>query len=85
VPKDAEPHISLLDWLRADDVELATRYDRLFVPRNDTRWLKRNALIAAGNVGGKEERAAVEPYLDSDDDVLREHASWALAHMEARA
>jgi epoxyqueuosine reductase len=84
-PKDAEPHVSLLDWLKADDVELASRYDRLFVPRNDARWLKRNAIVATGNVGGERERAAVESYLDSDDDVLREHATWALAQMEARA
>jgi epoxyqueuosine reductase QueG len=41
--------------------------------------------VAAGNVGGEAERAAVEPYLDSDDDVLREHAAWALAQLEARA
>ena len=69
----------------ADDGELATRYDRLFVPRNDARWLRRNALVAAGNVGGAAERDAVEPYLDSEDDVLREHAAWALARMEERA
>ena len=83
-PEGAEPHVSLVDWLKADDNELAKRYDRLFVPRNDARWLKRNALVAAGNVGGGEERAAVEQYLDSDDEMLREHATWALAQMEGR-
>jgi len=81
---DAEPHVSLVDWLRADAGELASRYDRLYVPRNDDRWLRRNALVAAGNVGGAEERAAAEPYLEHDDDLLREHAAWALARMEAR-
>jgi epoxyqueuosine reductase len=85
VPQGAEPHVSLVDWLNTDERELAARYDRLFVPRNDARWLKRNALVAAGNVGGEGERAAVEAYLDSEDDVLREHATWALAHMEERA
>jgi epoxyqueuosine reductase len=84
-PKGAEPHVSLVEWLKADNGELAKRYDRLFVPRNDARWLKRNALVAAGNVGGEDERAAAEPYLDSDDDMLREHAIWALAQMETRA
>jgi epoxyqueuosine reductase len=84
-PDGAEPHVSLVDWLRADADELGARYDRLFVPRNDARWLKRNALVAAGNVGGEAERAAVLPYLDGDDDVLREHAMWALARMEERA
>jgi epoxyqueuosine reductase len=84
LPRGAEPHVSLVEWLQSDADELSTRYDRLFVPRNDARWLKRNALVAAGNVGGEEERAAVQPYLDSDDDMLREHAVWALARMEER-
>jgi epoxyqueuosine reductase len=84
LPDDAEPHVSLVDWLRADGQELSTRYDRLFVPRNDARWLKRNALVAAGNVGGEVERSAVEGFLDDGDELLREHAASALAHMDAR-
>ena len=79
-----ERWISLVDWLRADPVELRDRYARLFVPRNDGRWLQRNALVAAGNVGGAAEREALEPYLDSDDAMLREHAVWALEQIEER-
>jgi epoxyqueuosine reductase QueG len=56
----------------------------LFVPRNDARWLRRNALIALGNVGGAEHRPALESFLDSDDDMLREHAAWALARLDTR-
>jgi epoxyqueuosine reductase len=78
----AEAHVSLVDWLRAGDADLGARYDRLYVPRNDGRWLKRNALVAAGNVGGAEERAAVEAYRDDEDPVLREHARWALDRMD---
>jgi epoxyqueuosine reductase len=80
----AEAHVSLLEWLHADEADLRRRYDRLFVPRNDGRWLRRNALVAAGNVGGEAERAAVEAYRDSEDDMLREQAQWALAGIEAR-
>jgi epoxyqueuosine reductase len=80
----AEPHVSLVDWLRADSTDLRLRYDRLFVPRNDGRWLRRNALVAAGNVGGAEEREAVTGYLDDEDDMLREHARWALARLGQR-
>jgi len=55
------------------------------VPRNDPRWLRRNALVAAGNVGGAAERDAVAEYAESDDELLREHALWALARIEERA
>jgi epoxyqueuosine reductase len=80
----AQPHVSLVDWLHADQDELRVRYDRLFVPRNDGKWLRRNALVAAGNVGGVEERDAVAGYLDDEDGMLREHAAWALARLEER-
>jgi epoxyqueuosine reductase len=53
LPADAEPHVSLADWLAADPEALRRRYARLYVPRNDGRLLQRNARIAAAN----EERA----------------------------
>ena len=81
----AEPSVSLLDWLEADGDELVARYDRLYVPRNDPRWLRRNALVAAGNVGGAAERVAVVPYAESEDHLLREHAGWALARIDERS
>ena len=40
--------------------------------------------MAAGNVGGEAEREAVEAYRDSDDELLREQAEWALAGIGAR-
>jgi epoxyqueuosine reductase len=46
---DAEPVVSLVEWLEADPRELSRRYDRLYVPRNDGRFLQRNARIALGN------------------------------------
>jgi epoxyqueuosine reductase len=49
LPADATPHVSLADWLRSDPDELRARYARLYVPRNDGRFLQRNARIAAAN------------------------------------
>ncbi|HEY8030455.1 MAG TPA: tRNA epoxyqueuosine(34) reductase QueG [Gaiellaceae bacterium] len=46
----AEPHVSLADWLAADPDDLRERYRRLYVPRNDGRFLQRNAAIAAENL-----------------------------------
>jgi epoxyqueuosine reductase len=79
-PEGSEPHVSLVDWLEADGDELAQRYDRLFVPRNDPRYLRRNALVALGNTGG--DPALAERYAKGDDPLLREHAEWALARLE---
>jgi epoxyqueuosine reductase len=80
-PTGAEAHVSLVDWLETSDEELAARYDRLFVPRNDPRYLRRNALVALGNGGGDPELA--HRYAAGDDPLLREHAEWALERLEA--
>jgi epoxyqueuosine reductase len=81
-PAGAEPHVSLVDWLEASDGELAQRYDRLFVPHNDPRYLRRNALVALGNAGTEAEASLLERYVESDDELLREHATWALRRLE---
>src|SRR5262245_60698701 len=84
LPPDATPHVSLLEWLRSDPEALRKRFDRLYVPRNDGRRLRLNALVAAGNVGGDDERSAVKEYLDDPDGTTREIAAWALARMDER-
>jgi epoxyqueuosine reductase len=78
---DSEPVVSLVDWLRASDGELRTRYDRLYVPRNDPRYLRRNALLAAGNSGQTALAELVRPYADSEDPILAEPAEWALTRL----
>jgi epoxyqueuosine reductase len=77
-----EAHVSLVDWLTLDADELRRRYDRLYVPRNDGRWLRRNALVAAGNTGDESLRNVVAAYADDEDEVLREHARWALERLD---
>jgi epoxyqueuosine reductase len=81
----AEPNVSLVDWLEASDEELRIRYERLYVPRNDPRYLRRNALVAAGNAGWPELAPAVEAYANVDDPLLQEHAEWALERLAERS
>ena len=80
-PAGAEPVVSLAEWLEAEDDELGRRYERLYFPRNDPRYLRRNALIAAGNSGEAGLARAVERWAESDDELLREHAQWALERL----
>jgi epoxyqueuosine reductase len=81
-PEGAEPVVSLVDWLQAPDEDLRRRYDRLYFPRNDPRYLRRNALVAAGNSGETALAEWVQAYVEGDDDLLREHAEWALRRLD---
>ncbi|MDQ3983025.1 MAG: tRNA epoxyqueuosine(34) reductase QueG [Actinomycetota bacterium] len=83
-PAAAEATVSLVDWLEAEDADLRVRYERLFVPRNDPRYLRRNALVALGNNGEPQHRPMLERYAGSDDPMLREHAGWALTRLNER-
>ncbi|HKH30442.1 MAG TPA: tRNA epoxyqueuosine(34) reductase QueG [Gaiellaceae bacterium] len=83
LPEGAEANVSLVEWLESDADELARRYERLFVPRKDGRFLKRNALVALGNAGRREDRTIAERYMT--DPMLKEYAQWACAKLDERA
>jgi epoxyqueuosine reductase QueG len=53
----------------------------LYFPRNDPRYLRRNALVAAGNSGDRSLTDVVEPFAEETDALLREHAEWALEQL----
>src|SRR5947208_322640 len=84
LPEGAEAHVSLVDWLEASDADLRRRYDRLYFPRNDPRYLRRNALVALGNTGGREHEPLLEDYAADSDSLLSAHAEWALATIRKR-
>jgi epoxyqueuosine reductase len=69
-------HVDLVTWLESDT--LVHDYERLYVPRNDVRFLRRNALVALGNVGSAEHIRWLE---ERSDD---EHARWALERVRER-
>jgi epoxyqueuosine reductase len=84
-PDGAEPVVSLVEWLESEPGALRRRYARLYVPRNDGRHLQRNALVALGNAGDARHRPLLERVAEGDDDLLGEHAAWALRRLGERA
>jgi epoxyqueuosine reductase len=76
-PPDAHAHVSLVDWLTREGEDLRRMYERLYVPRNDARYLRRNAIVALGNVGDADAAEQLAPLRGEADDLLREHADWA--------
>ncbi len=78
-------HVDLVAWLESDGRALVSAYDRLYVPRNDPRWLRRNAAVALGNVGGAEHVPALERVAAGEDELVAEHARWAIEQIASRA
>jgi epoxyqueuosine reductase len=83
-PDESAGLVSLADWLERDGNELVAELDRLYVPRNDARWLRRNALLVAGNVGSAGLATVVDGYVEVPDPILSESARWASARMRER-
>jgi epoxyqueuosine reductase len=87
-PGAAEPGttdaVDLLALLAAADDELLAAHGRWYVADRDPRYLRRNALVALGNVGDGGDpatAAALSHWADGDDALLAEHARWAAVQL----
>jgi epoxyqueuosine reductase len=81
---DAAPTARLAEWLTRDEEGLVAELERLFVPGNDARWLRRNALVALGNVGSQGDRGLVEPFLDDEEPAISSAARRAASRIAER-
>ena len=74
------PWVDLLELLEASDDELMAAHGRWYIAERDPRYLRRNALVALGNVGDGTDpgtERALRRWLSVDDPMLVEHARWA--------
>jgi epoxyqueuosine reductase len=85
LPPGAEPVVSLAEWLSTPDDALAARYERLYFPRKDPRYLRRNALVVLGNSRDASLAPLAARLGDGSDPLLAEHAAWALERCSAEA
>lgn len=66
-------------WLlTADDDALLARFERWYIPKRDAKYVRRNALIVAGNSGDPGLFDVVVPYLNHRSSIIRQHAAWAV-------
>jgi len=78
-PRD-DAWLPLLELLAASDAELLDRVGRWYIPGREPRYVRRNALVALGNVGDGDDPDVVDALsaaLAGPDPLLREHAAWA--------
>jgi epoxyqueuosine reductase QueG len=71
-----------VSWLTERDDVLRTQYERLYFPRNDPRFLRRNAVVAAGAGREYELKPEIEALVEGDDELVAEHALWALERLK---
>ncbi len=79
-----EPWVELVRLLERTDAELLAHLGRWYIPRRQPRYLRRNALVALGNVGDGGDRRVVRALVDglaAGDPLLRAHAVWAAARL----
>ena len=72
--------VNLVELLKLSDREIKFRHGSWYIHQGEVRWVRRNALIALGNVGDRNDagtRAVIADYLSGDDEMLREHAQWS--------
>ena len=65
--------------LQLGDQELLSRFGHFYLPGGDPRFLRRNALVVLGNVGGEAHLVLLAGYLLHPDVMLQSHARWAIA------
>ena len=82
--EDERGSVDLVEMLRATDDQLMARYGHFYIPKRRPRYLRRNALIALGNVGGHEHLGVLRAFLSGDDWLLRAHAAWAAGEIGGR-
>ena len=76
--------VDLLEILTADDQALLALNGRWYLAERDPRYLRRNALVALGNIGDGRDpatAAVLDRWVGAADPLLVEHARWAAARL----
>jgi epoxyqueuosine reductase QueG len=71
--------------LGSTDDDLLAAHGRWYIAEGDPRNLRRNALVALGNVGDGRDLATEQTlrhWLSVNDPMLVEHAQWAARQLE---
>lgn len=79
--------VDLLEWLELSDDDLMARHGRWYIADRHPRHLRRNALVALGNVGDADDGrvlSALARAVTDPDPLLRLHAVWALGRLGRR-
>ena len=74
----------LRDYLELNDVEFRALFRNSPIKRIKRRGLLRNVCVALGNVGSLADLSALRRAASDPDELIAEHATWAIARIQQR-
>jgi epoxyqueuosine reductase len=77
--------LALRDYLRLTEEDFRVLFRGSPIKRAKRRGLLRNVCVALGNVGAPGDLPALEAVAGAGDELLAEHAQWAITQIRARA
>jgi epoxyqueuosine reductase len=80
-PRPAQVHPRLADLARMSRAEFTRYFRGTAIERTRRRGLLRNVCVAMGNSGQAAFVPLLESLLDDEEELVREHAAWALARL----
>jgi epoxyqueuosine reductase len=75
---------SLRDFLSLDDEAFRKLFAKSPIKRIKRPRFLRNVCVALGNVGGPEDLPALEQASQDPDELIAEHARWAIARIQGK-
>ncbi len=76
--------MDLLALLDLDDAAFRARFAGTPILRTKRRGLLRNVCVALGNTANEKALPALERAMNDPEPLIREHAAWAIAKIQAR-
>ena len=76
--------LDLLPLLALDETGFKERFTGTPILRTKRRGLLRNVCVALGNTAGREALPALEKAANDPEELVREHATWAMDQINAR-
>ncbi len=83
-PRKENEHPPLAELLALDEAGFRHRFRKSPIRRSGRIVLQRNCCIAAGNAGDASLIPLLRRLQNAEEEILREHANWALQRLETR-
>jgi epoxyqueuosine reductase len=74
----------LVGLLSLDDAQFKSRFKDSPILRTKRRGFLRNVCVALGNIGDESALPALSKAANDGEELIREHASWAISEIESR-